>query len=500
MHVTFLHLGRESLGIEYLSAVLKQHGHTTSLALDPGLFGENDNVLYVPLLERFFDQRGRLLRQVKEEQPDIVGFSAYTNTYRWCCDVAREVRKICDARVVFGGIHATLVPDVVVQEDCVDYVVVGEAEEAMAELADALAAGEPTDHIRNVWTETDGRVHANPIRPPIEDVDALPFPDKALFEKDINYEDDYLLLASRGCVFSCSYCCESAINRMYRDACGKRFYRRRSVGSVMAELREMYARYGFREVMFNDAIFFTDKQWLRELLAAFKTEIGVKFRCFGQVRFMDEEVARLLRWAGCYAIEFGVQTMNESIRQHVLNRHESNEHNRRAFEICDRFGLQYDIDHMFGLPGESEADHVSAARFYAGLKELNRLKCHNLTWFPRTPIAELGQERGLLSPEEVAAGERGDVGDFFHVDSVKAREQQETNRGFWVLYRFLPLLRPQWVGHVLRRKWRCLLGRLPSPLVILGQVLLAIRNRDYRYLLYVKYYGRRLSRWFSTRR
>ena len=67
-----------------------------------------------------------------------------------------------------------------------------------------------------------------------------------------------------------------------------RFFRRRRVDSVMRELKLMRRRYRFREVMFNDAILFTDKKWLRELLIRFKSEIGVPFRCFGQVRFLDE--------------------------------------------------------------------------------------------------------------------------------------------------------------------------------------------------------------------
>ena len=95
MKIAFAHLGRESLGIEYLSAVLKRAGHETRLALDPGLFGENDNVFYVPALERLLDQRRRVVEEIVSWSPDVVAFSAYTSTFQWCLDVAQAVRGRC---------------------------------------------------------------------------------------------------------------------------------------------------------------------------------------------------------------------------------------------------------------------------------------------------------------------------------------------------------------------------------------------------------------------
>jgi hypothetical protein len=259
----------------------------------------------------------------------------------------------------------------------------------------------------------------------------------------------------------------------------------------------MRARYRFREVMFNDAIFFNDKQWLRELLSRYRREIGVPFRCFGQVRFMDEEVARMLKDAGCYAIEFGVQSMNEQLRREVLNRRETNAHNARAFRICDRLGLRYDIDHIFGLPGESEDDHVVAARFYSRLKGLNRLKCHNLTCFPRTPIVAAAQRVGRLTDADVADMEHGRTGDFFHVDEIRDHEAQRAKAGFVVLFKILPLLSTATVEGILHRRWYRWMRWIPAPLVIAAQVANAIRAKDYRFFLYVRYYLLRLRRAFS---
>lgn len=494
MHVLFLHLGRESLGIEYLSSSLKGAGHSTALGLDPGLFGENDNVFFVPRLERFFDQSERLVRLARRTRPDVVAFSAYTTTYQWCLKMAREVKRDTCARIVMGGPHVTLVPDAVAARPEVDFAVAGEGEEAMVELADALQAGRPAHGIANVALRHNGRVRVNPVRPPVADLDALPLPDKALFERDINFEDDYLVIGSRGCVYHCTYCCESFLNRLYAN----RFYRRRSVGSVMAELRLMRDRYRYKEVMFNDAVLCIDKAWLAGLMARFRAEVGVPFRCFGQARHVDEETARLLKAGGCYAVEFGVQTLNEDIRRRILNRRESNEANARAFAACDAAGIRYDLDHMFGLPEESVDDHKAAAFFYSGLKRLNRVKVHNLTCFPRTAMADIMREKGLLGEDDLARMEAGETGDFFHVDEIRDAEAAQAKRAFAHLFKVLPGLPERLTRRIVAGEgWRWF-GRLPKPLVILGQTLIAMRHLDYRFWLYIRYYGRRLKRWART--
>ena len=63
MKITFVHLGKENLGIEYLSAVLKKACHQTFLASDPGLFGSEDNIFYSPFLERLFNNKKQIIKK-----------------------------------------------------------------------------------------------------------------------------------------------------------------------------------------------------------------------------------------------------------------------------------------------------------------------------------------------------------------------------------------------------------------------------------------------------
>lgn len=495
MKIAFAHLGREHLGVEYLSAVLKKAGHQVMLALDPGLFGVNDNVFYIPALERLFDRKKKVIDEIARFKPDLLGIPVYTNIYPWALEVASEVKRLTGAKVIFGGPHATLVPDRVIKEPQVDFVIVGEGEEALSELLECMDGGRGFELVRNLWFKKNGAICQNPLRPPIADIDSLPLPDKALFEKDVNFKDDYLLITSRGCVFSCSYCCESFINSIY----GNRFYRKRGIDSVMGELLEMKRRYNFKEVMFNDSIFLIDKKWLRSLLERYRNEIGLPFRCFGKVNCLDREVGDLLKWGGCYAIEFGVQTLNENLKRDVLKRSERNDDCSRAFAILDDLGIHYDVDHMFGLPGETLGDHILAARFYSRFKYLNRIKCHNLTYFPRLEIVDIARAHGIVGQAEIESMEQGRVNDFFHGHTLaKSTAEAKAAKDFQAIFKMLPVLPVRFLEFILRRQLYRFFGRLPSPLIIFMQIVVALKGRDYRYVLYLKYYALRIRRVFFS--
>ena len=493
MNITFAHLGREHLGLEYLSAVLKQDGHSVALAYDPGLFGPEDNVLYSRFLERRFSRRERVLGEIENSCPDLVGFTVYTTTFRWACDIAAEVKQRLGVPVVFGGIHASLVPSNVIEKPFVDYVIDGEGERALSELVRGIESGNIGDHLPNLYWKDGGEIRHRAKRAAVATLDDLPLPDKSLFERHVNYRDDYLTMANRGCVFNCSFCCESRINELY----GKDYHRRRSVDGMMQELLEMKSCYGFREVNFFDPIFTTDKEWLREFMERFRAEIGVPFRCFGHASFTDEEVVKLLKLGGCYAVEFGFQTANDSVRRGALHRFETEKANQRAFDLCDSHDLPYDLDHMFSLPGETEEDLITAARYYGERKRLNRIKCHNLTYFPGLKIAEIGFEQGALTTADLAALGEGRVHDFFHEDGIADLEQKRMKRSFEKLYKLLPLI-PRGVLEYLLRGGRYRAMRLiPGPLVALGQFLNGILKRDLRFTIYLRTITLRLWRHFS---
>ncbi len=485
MRVTFVHRGMEHLGLELLSSILKERGHAVSLAYDPGLFSPSDNIFYIPRLAPFFERRADVDGQIDRSAPDVIALAAYTSTYRWSLETARRAKeRRPGVPVVFGGSHPTLAPETVMENPFVDFAVVGEAEESFPELLDDLAAGGDGSKVPGVWCRKNGRVQGTPPRPLNRDLSRLPLFDKSLFEKYLDYRNEYMTVASRGCIFHCRYCSEATFRRMY----GRGHRRLREAGDVMGELILMKDRYDYGEVMFFDSILFADKGWLARLMDRFRREIGVPYRCFGQVSLMDEEVARILKDSGCYAVNFGLQTVNARLRREILGRPESQEQVIRAFEICDEHRLRYDVDHIFGLPGETLEDHKAAALFYKRFRYLNRVKCHNLAYFPKAWIIDMALEAGDLAPDDVRAVEEGLAGGFHHLDYIKDPQKRAWRDQFQALYKLIPLLPGPVMEKIVEGDLYRFLGKIPKTLEIALQVAAHLRTRDYRfYIVLVNY-------------
>ncbi|MHA1568671.1 MAG: B12-binding domain-containing radical SAM protein, partial [Alphaproteobacteria bacterium] len=319
MRIGLAYLGRENIELEYLSAVLKGAEHEVLFLYDPGAYTANDNVLHSPWLAKRFSRTPWLVRQAAADPPDLLFFHAESITLGWALDLARQIRKQTDIPVVFGGRHPTFAPHAVMKHEVVDYVVVGEAEETLPELAAAIADGKNPATVRGIHFRENGQTLSTGTRPPV-DLDKLPWPDKELFAAEWNMADDYLLLVGRGCPGQCTYCQEAVLKKLY----GPQYFRRRARESVLAELEERKRRYNFAKVMIDDPIFFTSKKWVLEFLAEYKKRIGAPFRCYGQLKWLDEELARALQEAGCYGVEFGYQTYSDAIRRDTLDRPETN--------------------------------------------------------------------------------------------------------------------------------------------------------------------------------
>ena len=212
MRIAFVHNNYESLGIEYISSYLKKAGHETSLFFEPGLFGSF--LMHNRKMHRRFGFADEIVGRVTRAKPDIVAFSVISDNYSWACSLAQRIKSKLDTKVIFGGVHATSVPERILNQEFVDFVIRGEAEESFLELVRALEEGKDHAQIMNLAFRKQGMPVINPLRPPISDLDSLPFPDKDLFFREYRslIRSSYMITASRGCAFSCTYCVNSVLN------------------------------------------------------------------------------------------------------------------------------------------------------------------------------------------------------------------------------------------------------------------------------------------------
>ena len=399
MKIVFVTFGYENLGVEYLSAVLKKQGHSVSLVFDPALF--NTYHLSNRLLSKTFNCRDKVINRIIELDPEMVAFSVLSDNYSWARGIAQEFKKKKkDAFIVFGGIHPTSVPDEVIREEFVDYVCVGECEQALVDLVRALESGEDTAFIPNIWSKNNGTVFRNEPRRLIDDLDKLPLPDKELFHSEYAgfTGNIYMAMTSRGCPYTCSYCYNSYLMSVYKDK-GK-YLRRFSINRVIEELESAKKKFRMKRIVFVDDVFTADQQWLESFIEQYRKKINIPFGCLVHPLFVNKRIVDLLKQGGCSVVGMGIQTLNERIRNQIICRPETNSDVENAILLFKKAGILIFVDFIFGLPEESRKDAEDAALFLSRMRP-DAVSTLWLRYYPRAEIISIAREKKLLSDKAV---------------------------------------------------------------------------------------------------
>lgn len=402
MKILFVYGAFENLGIEYLSAVLKLHGHSARLAFDPHLF--SDPFINIKYLNKIFDYEKYLIKEIVDYQPDIVAFSVVSSEYAWSLKIAQEIkRRLPLTHITFGGIHPSSVPEVVLENRFIDSVIIGEGEFPLLDLADSLERKRVDYAIKNIWFRCDNSIVKNEIRPYIENLDSLPFPDKELYYEVMpQHKNGYMIITRRGCINSCSYCHNTIWQWRYP---GQEKMRFRSVDNVIRELKEARKRYRFKRLRINDDLFTYNEDWLRDFSRGYKRYLDIPTYCFGSPSTINEDAIRYLKDISCYQLCLGVQSTSLTLRENVLNRQEDNGQIEKAIYLCRKHGIRCVVDNIIGLPGEKEEDIAEMARFYNKHRP-DRICIFWLVYYPMTPIVTTALEEKILDERSIDCIER----------------------------------------------------------------------------------------------
>ena len=199
---------------------------------------DDKNYFYIPFLYKLFDCKDKVIEKIIASKPDIIAISVFTDNYSWALYISGKVKERLNVPVIFGGIYPTSCPEVIIQEDCVDIVCIGEGEYPMSELLESMENGEIDYTIKNLWFKKNGEIIKNLARP-LNEIDEYPIYDKELFENDIDMGDCYTALTSRGCPYRCSYCSQNFLAKFY----GHQDMRRMNIDKVISELKK-YKEHG----------------------------------------------------------------------------------------------------------------------------------------------------------------------------------------------------------------------------------------------------------------
>ena len=346
------------IGLGYLASFLEKYGHKV--------------ILIDCWIHHFSNEE--IFRIIRHTKPDIVGLTALTAHYeemRELCEFISNERlrdpNISQFLLMIGGIHVTALPEVSLLECKADLAVLGEGENTLLELIEAVVQSQDPYKIDGIAYIKNNTLKMNKPRDLIKNLDELPFPAWHLMPISHYPQDphghDYKrtpfapILTTRGCPFSCTYCASTNFWR--------RTIRYRSPKNVVDEIEYLIQKFGVREIhVWDDNLTLSKQHILGICHEIIRRKLDVTIKCPNGIRIdsLDNEILMWMRQAGFYHMILAI----ESGSQHVLNQVQKKldlDKVPRIARLAKKYGFIIKGFFILGLPGETISSAIETIKF-----------------------------------------------------------------------------------------------------------------------------------------
>ncbi|MBI4764272.1 MAG: cobalamin B12-binding domain-containing protein [Deltaproteobacteria bacterium] len=384
------------------------------------------------------------------ERPAFVGFSCTTSSFLDGVRLAKMAKKALPGiKTVFGGPHVSALKTKSLADfPEIDFAVVGEGEQTLAELVACDGEVEETSPLPGlVYRGSEGFPSFSGYRPRGIDLDSLPFP---AYEKLDGYPQAYKLpifnyptvpntscISSRGCPYACSYCDRSVFGSSFRYNSAEYLYE---------HLKYLNNRFHIRHINFYDDQFtFNRKRVEAFARLMIDNPLGMTFNCAVRAEHIDLDLARRMKEAGCWMISLGVETGDADL----LAQHRKNPNLEMLAEkirMIHKVPIRVKGLLMLGLPGETESS-IRKSMDYVFSLPIDDINVSKFTPFPGTPLYEKAHELGTFEED----WERMDCMNFLFVPQGMTAELLE--KLFIRFYR-KHFMRPKMLLGYLSMIWR----------------------------------------------
>lgn len=328
---------------------------------------------------------------------DLYVFDSSSTTFDLDLKLATDVRDATGKPVALLGSQVTNTPEEVFTRSKVDFVVRGEPEFTVRDLARALRgaamntttnaapfASNPLEGVLGISYRNGREIAHTPDREKIEALDSLPFPSRHLLKND-RYQIPGMdgpvttVKSSRGCPLDCAFC-------GYTLSQGLRF-RLRGAPNVVDELEEIVNKHGIRNVVFRDPIFSMRKDRVAEICDLIvQKNLKVRWQCETAVMWLDRPLLQKMAAAGCVHVSLGVESADPDIqKKYCGNKLKNHDHAQKVFDACREFKIETRAFCMIGFPGETNTQVESTISLALRL-DPDQVQFCTVTPYPGTPL------------------------------------------------------------------------------------------------------------------
>lgn len=327
----------------------------------------------------------------------LVGITLLTSevpdTYR----IVKFIKEHSKVPVVAGGWHCTLFPEQMANSRYIDYVVAGEGEEYLVEIANALQNDEAPE--KAIFPKK------------ILDLDVLPCPE---YDMDVNLERFITSFltdkfpesvskpirwlpyeSSRGCPSQCTFCINVVTNNMQ--------YRKKSASKVVDELEYIVKKFGITHVKMIEDNFFVDIKRSRDICEGIIRK-GIKITWDGESRcdyfndrILNDETLDLCRRSGLVQLALGIESGSLNTLK-IMKKGITPEQAENAVMKCNEHGIYARSSFMIEVPGETSEDIKKTITFINKLRRYPFFTCGLGTFrpYPKCELTEGLIKNGFL--------------------------------------------------------------------------------------------------------
>jgi radical SAM superfamily enzyme YgiQ (UPF0313 family) len=336
------------------------------------------------------------VKEILARAPDVVGISCLTSNGANTFHVVKKLKsEQPDIKIVLGNVHAAFFSSFYISKAGADFVVQGDGEEPMLAIIKALdSKAHDFSTIPNIsWKNGDTLVHNDTAKPTLE-LDELPLPGRhlipfneytdAIYSKTPTREND-LVFSSRGCVFSCTFCCIANLkNYRYRDPI-----------KVVDEVEYVVNKYALKGFTFGDPLFTMNKGRAIAISKELANRrIKTPWFAEGHASTIDLELLTAMKEGGCSEIGMGIETGTPELLKEI-RKGTSHKKITNAIHLMKKVGIKATGLFMLGFPGETEENMMTTIQF-ATSSGLDRAQFAITTPYPGTDLYTQLIESGEL--------------------------------------------------------------------------------------------------------